>query len=49
MNISYNFVKLKYPYYRSLHLVESRHTECPQHLQLEINPKLNKLRKLIVK
>lgn len=28
---------LLYPDYRSLHLVESRHTVCPQHLQLELN------------
>lgn len=28
---------LLYPDYRSLHLVESRHTICPQHMQLELN------------
>ena len=28
---------LLYPNYRSLHLVESRHTECPVHMQLTLN------------
>lgn len=32
-----NANNLLYPDYRSLHLVESRHTICPQHLQLELN------------
>lgn len=44
----YNFDgALKYPNYRSLHLVESRQTVCPQHMQIEIKPNLNILRKLI--
>lgn len=38
--------KILYPKYRSLHLVESRHTECPIHIQIEMFGGVNYLRPL---
>jgi hypothetical protein len=38
---------LLYPNYRSLHLVESRHTECPVHMQLTLNGATGYYEKLV--
>lgn len=37
----FGLVLANYPYYRSLHLVESRDTDCPNHMQLNMYGNIN--------